>query len=60
MPNEFAGEKERAKEVFDLVEEKKPVMSPEDKKVFRMQLNLLILFLIFLILIVLAFLVMMK
>ncbi|GEM_PF-2766084 len=48
-------EKERAKEVFSLLEEKKKELSPEEKKLLGLRLNLLVVFLILLILIVVLF-----
>ena len=48
-------ERERAKEVFSLIEEKKPQMSREDKKVFSLRLNMFILIIIFLLIIGLLF-----
>lgn len=49
-------ERERAKEVFSLIEEKKPPMSGEEKKVFSLRLNLLFVIIIFLLIIGLLFL----
>lgn len=52
---EQLSERERAKEVFSLIEEKKPVMSKEEKKVFSLRLNLFLVIVILLLIIALFF-----
>ena len=55
MEEEQQSERERAKEVFSLIEEKKTPMSKEEKKVFSLRLNLFLVIIIFLLIIGLLF-----
>lgn len=51
MEEEVQSEKERAKQVFEMMDEKKPVMPPEQKQMFTMGINLVIAFGIFLLIV---------
>ena len=55
MVEDKPSEKERAKEVFSLLEEKKPPLSAEEKRLLGLRLNLLVVFLIILIIIIVLF-----